>query len=371
MKINILDSSKVLNSFEIQPFDNIKDIKMKIQDLEGIPVDNQNLYLGKKLLKDSTTVLDYEIKNNDNLRLDINPNKIIIFIRPELGRTITLETKFNETIENIKNEIESRENFKKEFQILKYKGNKLEDTKTLEDYSIGTNSYLELCLNKKEMQIIPILVEFASEKRKFCLNIILGQDKIKDIEEKLRKLVNIPISEQYLLYEDICMDDEKPIEYYHMKRYSVIKLFSYNEIMLIIKNCFGKISSPQVESNDYIKDIIIIIKNRFNPENLRQELLRYNSQNLDNKKDLADHDTHKKSNLALHNKEKPIMIFIKLDHKQIIIRAKPSTRIIDIKLEIFGKGNTFKSLIFGGHIMKDEKTLADYNVQNSSTLFTI
>ena len=366
MKINILDSSKVLNSLEIQPFDNIKDIKMKIQDLEGIPVDNQNLYLGNKLLKDSTTVLDYEIKNNDNLRLDINPNKIIIFFRPESGRTITLETKFNETIENIKKEIESREKFKKEFQILKYKGNNLSDKKTLEDYKITNNSYLELCLNKKEIIIIPIFVELFFEKRKLCLNIILGQDRIKDIKEKIRKLTNIPISDQKLFYKKKYMDDEKPIEYYDITIDSAIKLYNYNEIM--IKK---KILEFQDKSNDSVNNLKKKkIENEFKFENLRQLLLN-NAQIYDNKKTLDDCSIKNKSDLNLCDKDKTIYIFIKTEEKGLTLETKPSARIKDIKSEIYEKkGIIIKTLTFGGKIMHDDKTLADYNVQNSSTLFT-
>ena len=326
MKINILDSSKVLNSLEIQPFDNIKDIKMKIQDLEGIPVDNQNLYLGNKLLKDSTTVLDYEIKNNDNLRLDINPNKIIIFFRPESGRTITLETKFNETIENIKKEIESREKFKKEFQIF----------------------------------------ELFFEKRKLCLNIVLGQDRIKDIKEKIRKLTNIPISDQKLFYKKKYMDDEKPIEYYDITIDSAIKLYNYNEIM--IKK---KILEFQDKSNDSVNNLKKKkFENEFKFENLRQLLLN-NAKIYDNKKTLDDCSIKNKSDLNICDKDKTIYIFIKTEEKGLTLETKPSARIKDIKSEIYEKkGIIIKTLTFGGKIMHDDKTLADYNVQNSSTLFT-
>ena len=60
--------------FSIDYVDNekISLIKEKIKSVNGTPVENQRLFYNEVLLDDSKSLIDYEIKSDSNIDLDIN-----------------------------------------------------------------------------------------------------------------------------------------------------------------------------------------------------------------------------------------------------------------------------------------------------------
>ena len=93
--------AKTYITLEVEASDSIENVKAKIQDKEGIP-----------------------------------PDQMQIFVRTSSGKTITLEVEAYESIENVRAKIQNMEGIPPDFQRLICAGRQLEDGKTLSYYNI-------------------------------------------------------------------------------------------------------------------------------------------------------------------------------------------------------------------------------------------
>ncbi|XP_044956487.1 polyubiquitin-like [Hordeum vulgare subsp. vulgare] len=337
---------------KVDPGDTIYIVKAKIQD-------QQRLMFGSEELQDGLTLADYDIEDECTLHFDLRPpgRKMLILIKTLTAKIFALEVDDLETIDSVKTKIQVERGIPVDQQRLFFAGKQLEDDRTVGEYGVKQQDtiHLVLCLRAGMWIFVDTL---AGKKITVKVD---PSDSINIVKAKVHE-------QQSLIFADEELDERRSVAYYRIRDRSTLclGLRKTSKIEIFVKGLSGKTTTHYFDDlHTTVNCVKAMIQERHGIAAKEQRLI-FAGRQLEDGHTLADYAVQDHATLHLVLRLRSCMeIFVNtLAGKTITVKVDPSDTINVVKTKIQDQ----LRLVFNGEQLEDDRALADYDIQDQSTL---
>ncbi|XP_011800259.1 PREDICTED: ubiquitin D [Colobus angolensis palliatus] len=139
-----------LMTFDANPYDSVKKINEHVRSKTKVPVQDQVLLLGSKILKPRRRLSSYGIDKKETIHLTLKVVKssdeellpLYLVESGDEGQRHLLQVRRSSSVAQVKAMIETKTGITPETQIVNCNGKRLEDGKMMADYGIRKGNFL-------------------------------------------------------------------------------------------------------------------------------------------------------------------------------------------------------------------------------------
>ena len=221
-RIHVKTRSGRMITLEVMLEDTIENVKLKILEKVGLPVECQCLFYNDSELKDYQTLKDHNILRGSTLLLTQETlDDMPIFVKMLTGETITLNVKPKTSVKKMKVEIQRRRGVPPSKQCLLFGIHELKEDRMLWQYNIQKESTLYLRVDD-QCGSIPIHVLMPSGKMS-TLD-VLPSDDVQYIKRKIYDKDGFQPRNQHLLFDGKELQDGRTLNDFKIQKGSMLHL---------------------------------------------------------------------------------------------------------------------------------------------------
>lgn len=353
-------------AIKVKRFETINSLKALIHEKEGVAENLQELFFAGNQLKDDHRLVDYGIQQGSTLHLVLqNLDGMKLYVKiPSDQKTIVIEARTFDTIQNIKSIIQAKEGIQSNQYTLIYDGKLLKDDRMLASLNMPNESTLHLVFNPKD--VLPIFVKTANgEILKLEVKVLFT---VGDVKAIVGSMTGVLVSDWDLIYAGKKLEDCKTLARYDIKEEDILQMLPAL-IQVFVKMWSGKTITVDVQRCDSVKDVKDKIFHKLKISSNYQSIV-FAGKRLEEDRDLASYGIQMHS--TLHMVFSPSTTFVRIRLADIEGSIENFTTIRILKDMIEKKTRApVKEIYYNGGALQDDRSLEDYRIKMDATVKVI